>query len=169
MLGPSARAKEEGFGITLHLDSATRTAIDEFSTSAFVGVQYPGDGDGERTRLVLPESPNVIHSVTQDSVRIIAESFGWPVERRRVDWKNLEAFDEVLAAGTATALSPIKSITMRSVDKRWEYAGSQNDRPGWVFRRLLEALRSIQTGMVEDRFGWLDEVPEPADVDGEVA
>ena len=35
----SQKAKNEGFGITLHLDSATRSEIDEFSTSGFIGVK----------------------------------------------------------------------------------------------------------------------------------
>ncbi len=35
----AARARELGFGITLHLDSATRTKVEEFSTSGFLGLR----------------------------------------------------------------------------------------------------------------------------------
>jgi branched-chain amino acid aminotransferase len=74
------RAGKEGFGITLHLDSKTRTEIDEFSTSGFVGVLKNGDA----VTLVVPDSRNVIRSVTSESVCELAKSFGWTVEKRSV-------------------------------------------------------------------------------------
>lgn len=77
----SERARNDGFGITLHLDSRTRSEIDEFSTSAFVGVL---DGDEGKKVLVVPDSKNVIRSVTADSICDIARSFGWRVEKRAV-------------------------------------------------------------------------------------
>jgi len=77
----SERAREEGFGITLHLDSKTRSVVDEFSTSGFIGVR--GTGEGETT-VVVPDSKNVIRSVTSDSVCEIARSLGWKVEVRPV-------------------------------------------------------------------------------------
>ena len=76
----SERARTEGYGITLHLDSRTRSEIDEFSTSAFVGVNK----EGENITLVVPDSKNVIESVTADSVCEIAKSLGWKVEKRAV-------------------------------------------------------------------------------------
>ena len=76
----SEKAYKEGFGITLHLDSKTRSEIDEFSTSGFIGVKK----DGETITLVVPDSKNVIKSVTSDSVCGIAKSFGWKVEARPV-------------------------------------------------------------------------------------
>jgi branched-chain amino acid aminotransferase len=76
----SDKARNEGYGITLHLDSKTRSEIDEFSTSGFIGVKK----DGEDITLVVPDSKNVISSVTSDSVLDIAKSFGWKTERRSV-------------------------------------------------------------------------------------
>lgn len=76
----SEKARNEGYGITLHLDSKTRTEIDEFSTSAFLGVKR----DGESCTLVVPNSKNVIKSVTADSCLTLAKSFGWNVEVRSV-------------------------------------------------------------------------------------
>jgi branched-chain amino acid aminotransferase len=76
----SDKARNEGYGITLHLDSKTRSEIDEFSTSGFIGVKK----DGEDITLVVPDSKNVIQSVTSDSVLDIARSFGWKTECRSV-------------------------------------------------------------------------------------
>ena len=77
----SEKARDEGYGITLHLDSKTRTEIDEFSTSGFIGVHKHEDGT---TALVVPNSANIVDSVTSDSVCQIGQSFGWKVEKRRV-------------------------------------------------------------------------------------
>lgn len=78
----SERARGEGFGITLHLDSKTRSEIDEFSTSGFIGIKGR-PGEGEMT-LAVPDSKNVIKSVTSDSVCEIAKAWGWKVEKRAV-------------------------------------------------------------------------------------
>ena len=77
----SESARKDGYGITLHLDSLTRSEIDEFSTSAFLGVKIGGDG---QPVLVAPKSENVITSVTAESVCDIARMLGWTVEKRRV-------------------------------------------------------------------------------------
>ncbi|KAH0122519.1 branched-chain amino acid aminotransferase, partial [Aureobasidium melanogenum] len=144
----SERARNDGYGITLHLDSRTRSEIDEFSTSAFLGVKK----DGEKTTLVVPDSKNVIESVTADSVCHIARSFGWTVEKRAINYDELKSFDEVFAAGTAAALVPIKSITMKSRNDTFNYLDS--DEPGPVCLKLLDNLKGIQTGRYEDKFGW---------------
>lgn len=79
----SEKAGKEGYGITLHLDSKTRTVIDEFSTSGFLGLKKQGDGDDDYT-MVVPDSKNIIKSVTSDSCVELAKSFGWKVEIRPV-------------------------------------------------------------------------------------
>lgn len=79
----SEKARNEGYGITLHLDSRTRTEIDEFSTSGFIGVHgTPETGD---VTIVVPDSKNVIKSVTSNSIcEIASKLFGWKVEMRAV-------------------------------------------------------------------------------------
>jgi len=76
----SEKAHKDGYGITLHLDSKTRTVVDEFSTSAFIGVKR----DGEKIKLVASNSRTAIKSVTGDSILKIGESFGWETESREV-------------------------------------------------------------------------------------
>lgn len=151
----SERARKEGFGITLHLDSKTRTEIDEFSTSGFVGIKK----SGEHYTLAVPDSKCVIKSVTSDSVFEIARSLGWTVERRPIKYEELPSFTEVVAAGTAAALVPIKSITMRSTGDKFVYL-DDNDEPGPAVIKLLTTLKSIQQGKTKDTFGWLEHVKE---------
>ncbi|KAI0194557.1 aminotransferase [Astrocystis sublimbata] len=170
----SDKARSEGFGITLHLDSATRSEIDEFSTSGFIGAKV----DGDDVTLVVPDSSNVIQSVTAESILDIGRSFGWKVEQRSIKYAELTTFSEVMGAGTAAALVPIRSITRHespssptsitatigkherlSVDENSEtvtYApASQSDEDiGPVCTRLLTQLRAIQLGKVQDELKW---------------
>lgn len=76
----AAAAKEKGYGITLHLDSATRTNIDEFSTSGFLGMK----SNGSQKTLIFPRSENAVNSVTSDSIVRMAELQGWTVQRDEV-------------------------------------------------------------------------------------
>ncbi|PGH19649.1 branched-chain amino acid aminotransferase [Polytolypa hystricis UAMH7299] len=155
-------ARKEGYGITLHLDSRTRSEIDEFSTSAFIGVRE--DKALGKTTLVVPDSKNVIDSVTAASVLDIAQRvFGYNVERRRVAYEEVKEFKEVMAAGTAAALVPIKSVTMKSRRDKFEYEAGEKDEGGQVFEKLLRVLKGIQSGAIQDEFGWLvdiEPVPE---------
>lgn len=82
VLRHSEKAAKSGYGITLHLDSKTRSEIDEFSTSGFIGVKK----DGDNVTLVVPDSKNVIASVTSESCLEIARSFGWKTEVRSVSF-----------------------------------------------------------------------------------
>lgn len=86
MLVHSEAARKEGFGITLHLDSQTRTTIDEFSTSGFLGLRK--DAVTGKTTMVVPDSRSVIDSVTSLSCQEIAEAWGWGVEKRTVGFEN---------------------------------------------------------------------------------
>ncbi|WPH03800.1 Putative branched-chain-amino-acid aminotransferase [Acrodontium crateriforme] len=159
----SDRARGEGYGITLHLDSQTRSEIDEFSTSGFIGIHgTPEQG----CTLVVPNSRNVLDSVTSDSICKIAESWGWKVEKRSVKYEELPTFTEVCAAGTAAALVPIKSITMRSKNDVFKYR-DESDEAGPAVVKLLTQLQGIQLGKVKDTFGWLESVKEAKRADYE--
>lgn len=152
----SEKAKKEGFGITLHLDSQTRSEVDEFSTSGFIGLKKGKEG---QITLVVPDSKNVIKSVTSDSACEIGKSFGWEVEKRNIKYDELPEFEEIMAAGTAAALVPIKSITMRSRGDVFNYQGG-SDEPGPGIVKLLTTLKGVQQGKIKDTFGWLEVVEE---------
>jgi branched-chain amino acid aminotransferase len=82
----SGEAKKAGYPITLHLDSKTRTHIDEFSTSNFVALL---DDAGKMT-FVVPESSSILKSVTTKSLIELSKSFGWSVEMRPVPWPEVQ-------------------------------------------------------------------------------
>ena len=166
----SKRAKAEGFGVTLHLDSTRHEEVDEFSTSAFIGVRSDG---GDDVTLVVPDSPCVIDSITSDSMQRIARSYGWKVEKRPIPYTELPMFSEVLAAGTRVALLPIRSITRRRMTRRlpscprlcvdgesetMRYLSDEQDIGGPVYLKLQARLKAIQLGKIKDEDGWLVEV-----------
>ncbi|KAJ4504491.1 hypothetical protein HRR83_008428 [Exophiala dermatitidis] len=158
VLRHSEKARQAGYGITLHLDSKTRTEIDEFSTSGFIGVRK----DGDKTTVAVPDSKNVIESVTSESAcQIARDVFGYTVEKRPIKYGELSEFKEVMAAGTAASLVPIKSITMKSRGDKFEYPVNEKLDPGPVCSQLLTTLKGIQQGKVKDQFGWNFTVTEP--------
>ncbi|KAK0730944.1 aminotransferase [Lasiosphaeris hirsuta] len=174
----SERARNEGYGITLHLDSKNHDEVDEFSTSGFIGALV----DGDDVTLVVPDSKAVINSITSDSVQQIAKSFGWKVEKRPIKYSELPNFVEVMAAGTAAALVPIRSITRRTSasspqslassakghsrvsfkgeEETISYMPKGQEEAGSLCIKLLTQLKGIQLGKVSDEFGWRFEVKE---------
>lgn len=178
----SERAKAEGFGVTLHLDSTRYEEVDEFSWCAFIGVLSDGADD---VTLVVPDSPCVIDSITSDSMQRIGQSYGWKVEKRPIPYTELPMFSEVLAAGTRVALLPVRSITRRRtsgttrrlpscprlcVDAESEtmrYLSDEQDIGGPVYLKLQARLKAIHLGKIKVEDGWLVEVrAEDQEVDG---
>lgn len=145
----SAQAMTEGFGATLHLDSARHEEVDEFSKCAFLGARSHDGADGDdndihnnKVTIVVPDSPCVIDSVTSASVQELARHFGWTVEKRAVPYIELPAFTEVLGAGTGLALLPIRSITRRRPD-------GQSLSPGPRVRVDVDAAATMSASATE--------------------
>ncbi|KAF7512375.1 hypothetical protein GJ744_001943 [Endocarpon pusillum] len=176
----SRRAKAQGYYMTLHLDSATQSEIDEFSTSGFIGVKKieadtPANGqaamatptavNGEakenpklNATLLIPSSPNILHSVTSDSVVHLAQhKLHLPIARRPVPFSELASLSEVLAVGTAASVLPIASVSRLSTDEKYVFVGADG-KAGEVGVELAALLKAYMRGEVEDEFGWRYEV-----------
>ncbi|WEW56703.1 branched-chain amino acid aminotransferase [Emydomyces testavorans] len=147
----SDQARAEGFFITLHLESRTNSEIDEFSTSAFIGIKKTGDS----CTVVVPSSRSILKSVTSTSCVDLAKSFGWNVEIRPIPYSELQYFTEILAAGTAAMVVPIHSITRESTGDRFEIS---TDGPGECCKKLSQALMAAQKGITRDDLQWLCQV-----------
>ncbi|OZJ03086.1 hypothetical protein BZG36_03900 [Bifiguratus adelaidae] len=149
---PTKNAKERGYPITLHLDSATRSYIDEFSTSNFVAVSQPDSS--KQPTLVTPNSPSILRSITRISLFDLAKSFGWGIEERPIAFAEVaeNKFTEAAACGTAAVITPVKKI----VKGTNEYTvGEGRDTIGPCLERLYTVYRGIQNGDIEDTFGWM--------------
>lgn len=146
MFRHTAAAKKAGFGITLHLDSATRSFIDEFSTANFLGVK---ERDGKKT-LVVPTSPSILGSITTKAIADIAESLGWAIERRPLPFQEVidGGLDEVAAAGTAAAVTAVRSISFENEAGEVQKIKIGNgETAGPNFQQILQELTAIQSGI----------------------
>jgi len=65
-----------------------------------------------------------------------------------------------LAAGTAAALVPIKSITCTSRNETTPYIKADSEEPGPICVELLRVLKGIQQGKIKDTFGWNSKVSQ---------
>ncbi|KAF2106760.1 aminotransferase [Lophiotrema nucula] len=146
------RARAQGFHVTLHLDAQTRTCIEEFSTSGFIGIKKIG----ESVLVVVPDSKNIVQSITSDSCLELARSYGWKVEKREIPWSECKFFDEVIAVGTAASLLPIKLLARPSTGEKFVYG----ETVGECTLKLATGLRNIMRGKIADEFGWVSVVEE---------
>lgn len=138
--------KERGYPVVLYLDAKEKRYIDEFSTSNFISIKG--------SSYVTPDSSSILHSITNESLSVIASDFGMSVERRHVPVEELAELDEVGAVGTAAVITPVCSITYR--DKEFVFGDGKTAGP--VLTKLHDTLLGIQRGEIEDRHGWLYEV-----------
>ena len=103
------RAHKEGFSASIFADAKTKTFIDEAGPANFFGIK-----DG---KYVTPDSGSILPSITNMSLRTIAEELGLVVERRHVRLDEIDTFEEAGACGTAAVISPIHKIQDRETGK----------------------------------------------------
>ncbi len=78
----------------------------------------------------------------------------------QIPYEEIKTFSEVLAAGTAAALVPIRSISFESKGDKITFSDA-SQKPGPVCVKLLTTLKGIQQGKIEDKNNWLFKVEKP--------
>ena len=71
----------------------------------------------------------------------------------QIKYEELPTFSEIMAAGTAASILPVRSITRKSTSEKFAFQ-TGGDQPGPRSMQLAGALKDIQKGRVEDEFGW---------------
>ena len=140
-LEPANIAKDKGFPINLYLDSKEHKYIDEFGTSNFIAIKD--------NVYITPKSSSILPSITNKSLMTIAEDMGMTIERRPVEFSEVEKFDAVGACGTAVVITPVDKI----------YHGDEIAQigDGTVHKKLHELydhMTAIQRGTTEDKHNW---------------
>ncbi|MDR1758362.1 MAG: branched-chain amino acid aminotransferase [Bacteroidales bacterium] len=143
------RAHDEGFSVTLFADAKTKQFIDEAGPANFFGIR--------NNTYITPDSHSILQSITNMSLRQIAEELGLKVERRQVRIDELDTFEEVGACGTAAVISPVGSIQDRETGILFQY--SKNGEAGEWSKKLYNYLVGVQYGEIPDKFGWCTELP----------
>ena len=84
----------------------------------------------------------------------VAENYlGLSVEQRPVRFDEIDQFTECGMCGTAAVISPVGEVD--SDDKKIIYG---MEEVGPVMKKLRETLTGIQSGEIEDKFGWVHEI-----------
>ncbi|ARM85082.1 branched-chain amino acid aminotransferase [Marinobacter salarius] len=103
--------------------------------------------------LTKPLDASFLHGVTRDSVITLARDLNYDVIER--DFTVAEVMDwiqtgEAALSGTAAVLSGVGSFVHKGATYK---VGDGSAGPNT--RKLSDALRALQSGRTEDRFGWL--------------
>lgn len=148
-LRASYGAKKKGFDEVLYLDALHKKYIDESGATNFFGITRDG-------AYVTPGSHTILPSITNMSIRQVARDLGIPVQERDIPVEELPEFAETGCCGTAAIITPVEVISWRGEEIRYLEPGQVC---GPVSRKLYDTLTGLQCGDVEDRYGWVREIP----------
>lgn len=141
-------AAKEGFSQVLWLDAVERKYIDEVGT---MNVFFKIDG-----KIITPSlEGSILAGITRDSVIKILKDKGYDVSERKISINEVyEAYkngklEEAFGTGTAAVISPIGQFKWE--DKIMDINGFKT---GDVSKMLYDTITGIQTGRLEDKYGW---------------
>jgi branched-chain amino acid aminotransferase len=140
---PHEKAIEKGFPMELYLDAKEHRFVEEFGTSNFIAID-------EDNRYVTAQSSSILPSITNMSLRQLAEDRGMETETRLIPFDEVGSFAEVGACGTAVVLTPVYEIHRGETILSF---GEPNSC-GPKLQELYDAIRAIQRGDAEDIHNW---------------
>ncbi len=151
-LAASQKAHDSGYEETLWLDGATRKNIEEVGSC---NVMFRIDG-----KFVTPKlTGTILPGITRKSIIELLKSWGETVEERViaidefVDLYHQGKVEEVFGTGTAAVVSPIGKLSYEGEEMIFN-----NNEIGPYAHKIYDTLFGIQSGTVEDTFGWTVEV-----------
>jgi branched-chain amino acid aminotransferase len=120
---------------------------------------YLSEGSGQNlfvyaggTLSTPPIGSSILPGITRDSVITLARDLGIPVVEQMIAREALYIAEEVFFAGTATEITPIRSVDRITVGK-----GSR----GPLVKQLQDEFFGIVEGTKADRYAWLTPVQTP--------
>lgn len=140
------KAHELGYSVVLYLDPKEKKYIDECGAANFFGIK--------NNTYITPASETILPSITNMSLRELAEDLGMKVEMRPIPVEELPTFEEVTACGTAAVCSPISQID--DLDTGEKIIISKDGQPGKITTDLYNKIRAIQYGEDPDVHGWCE-------------
>ena len=141
-------AAEAGYDQILWLDGVERKYVEEVGTSnAFFVI-----GDEVVT---APLEGTILPGITRNSCIQVLKDNGYKVSERRmsidevVEAYNKRMFNEMFASGTAAIISPVGTLKYKDT-----VMSINGGKIGPVAQFLYDTIYGIQTGAVEDTYGW---------------
>lgn len=145
-LNAGEKAHDLGYSVMLYIDPKEKKYLDECGAANFFGIRG--------NSYITPHSDSILPSITNMSLRTIAEDLGMTVERRHIPVEELKTFEEVGACGTAAVISPIGLI--HDLDTDEDYTFGTPGVAGPKSTELYNKLRGIQYGEEPDTHGWCE-------------
>ena len=151
-LKASEEAAARGFDQVLWLDGVERKYIEEVGA---MNMMFLIDD----TLVTASLEGSILPGITRKSILQLARELGVPVEERRLSVDELFAagengrLKEAFGTGTAVVVSPVGKLTYKGKSMQ-----INNGRVGTLTQKLHEMLTGIQTGALEDKYGWVVEV-----------
>lgn len=146
------KAKENGYSQVLWLDGVERKYIEEVGT---MNVFFKIEG-----QYVTPSlEGTILPGITRDSVIKLLESWGETVVERKITIDELYKLneegklEEVFGTGTAAVISPVGLL-----DWNGKKLIVNDGKIGDMSQKLYDTITGIQSGKLEDTFGWTLEV-----------
>lgn len=151
-LKAQVKAAEKGYTQVLWLDGIERKYVEEIGTSnAFFKI------NGEI--ITSPLTGSILPGITRDSVIHLLKHWGMKITEKRITIQEVyEAhaegkLEEVFATGTAAVISPVGELNWKN-----QIITINNNEIGEVSQRLYDTITGIQTGRLDDIFGWTVEL-----------
>ncbi|QTD42107.1 branched-chain amino acid aminotransferase [Sporosarcina sp. Te-1] len=141
-------AEANGYSQVLWLDGKERHYIEEVGA---MNVFFKINGE-----IVTPSlNGSILEGVTRKSVIELLRHWDIPVSERKISMEELHAasqagtLEEAFGSGTAAVISPIGELFWKG-----EKMTIHNGEIGPLSKRIYDTITGIQTGKLEDPFGW---------------
>ncbi|WP_088008135.1 branched-chain amino acid aminotransferase [Indiicoccus explosivorum] len=147
-----ANAKQQGNADVLWLDGIEKKYIEEVgSMNIFFKIG---------NEVITPAlNGSILEGVTRKSVIELLGSWGLPVTERKIaieelfDLHEAGKVEEIFGTGTAAVISPVGELNWRG-----KKAVINQHGIGDLSQRLYDTITGIQSGRLEDEFGWTVEI-----------
>ena len=143
-------AKKKGYDQVLWLDGRERRYIEE------VGAMNMFFAYGSKI-VTAGLNGSILSGVTRDSVLKLAATLGYQVEERQIDVNDLMAdiqagkVTEAFGSGTAAVITPVGKLCYK--EQCFQLSGG---KVGEITQKMYDTLTGIQTGKLNDQFGWVN-------------
>ena len=151
-LAAQEKAAAAGYSQVLWTDGVEHKYIEEVGA---MNIFFKIDG-----KIVTPMlNGSILPGVTRNSVIQVCKDMGFDVEERRVSVEELHEaakngkLEEVFGSGTAAVISPVGTLKFGE-----NVYSINNGEIGEVSQKIYDTITGIQTGKVEDKYGWRVEV-----------
>ncbi|MDL2235066.1 branched-chain amino acid aminotransferase [Christensenellaceae bacterium OttesenSCG-928-L17] len=151
-LKAAEEAAKKGYAQVLWLDGVERKYVEEVGAMNMMFVV----GD---TLITAALEGSILPGITRMSILQLARDMGLKVEERRIPIAELveagESGDlkEAFGTGTAAVVSPVGELTYKG-----KTVVVNNGEIGTLTQKFYDTLTGIQTGRLEDKYGWVTRV-----------